>query len=123
MDVFLGFDAGGTKTNCVVLDAAGHLLAEATGGPANPLRIGFAKASFALEDTALRALGEARQGTESVRSIYAGVAGAGRPRIASRLVSYLSHAFPNAAVRVITDIEIALEAALAQGNVDRQSLD
>jgi len=121
MDVFLGFDAGGTKTTCVVLDAASHFLAEAAGGPGNPLRIGFAKASFALEDTALRALGEARRGTESVRAIYAGVAGAGRSRIARRLVSYLSHAFPQASVRVITDIEIALEAALAPGNVDSRT--
>jgi N-acetylglucosamine kinase-like BadF-type ATPase len=118
MDVFLGFDAGGTKATCVVLDAAGHFLGEVTGGPANPLRVGFAKASFALEDTALRALGEARQETESVRAIYAGVAGAGRPRIARRLVSYLSHAFPQAAVRVTTDIEIALEAAIGQDDLD-----
>jgi N-acetylglucosamine kinase-like BadF-type ATPase len=117
MAIFLGFDAGGTKTTCVVLDAAAHFLAEATGGPANPLRVGFAKASFALEDTALRAIGEAHQETENVRAICAGVAGAGRPRIVRRLVSYLSHAFPQATVRVITDIEIALEAALAQGNV------
>lgn len=114
MAIFLGFDAGGTKTTCVVLDAVGHFLAEATGGAANPLRVGFAKASFALEETALRALGEARQETESVRAICAGVAGAGRPRIARRLVSYLSHAFPQATVRVITDIEIALEAAIGQ---------
>lgn len=118
MKIFLGFDAGGTKTTCVVLDAAGHLLAETTGGPANPLRVGFAKASFALEDTALRALREARQETESVRAICAGVAGAGRPRIARRMVSYLSHAFPQASVRVITDIEIALEAAIGQDDLD-----
>src|SRR5579859_2194899 len=123
MKSFLGFDAGGTKTDCVVLDAAGHLLAETTGGPANPLRVGFAKAFFALEDTARRALTAAQQETESVHAICAGVAGAGRPRIVRRLASYLSHAFPQAAVRVITDIEIALEAALAQGNVDRQSLE
>ena len=118
MDVFLGFDAGGTKTNCVVLDASGQTLAEATGGPANPLRAGFAKASFALEDTALRALGEARQETENVRAVCAGVAGAGRPRIARRLASFLSHAFPQASVRVITDIEIALEAAISHKSVD-----
>ena len=118
MDAFLGFDAGGTKTTCVVLDAAGHFLAETAGGPANPLRVGFAKASFALEDTALRALREARQETESVRAICAGVAGAGRPRIARRLVSYLSHAFPQAAVRVVTDIEIALEAGIGQDDLD-----
>ena len=123
MTAFLGFDAGGTKTDCVVLDAAGHLLAETIGGPANPLRVGFAKAFFALEDTARRALTAAQQETESVRAVCAGVAGAGRPRIARRLVSYLSHAFPQASVRVITDIEIALEAALAQGNVDSLRLE
>ena len=121
MDVFLGFDAGGTKTTCVVLDAAGHLLAETTGGPANPLRVGFAKALFALEDTARRALTAAQQETENVRAICAGVAGAGRPRVARRLTSCLSHAFPQASVRVITDIEIALEAALVQGNVDSRA--
>ncbi|HVA18071.1 MAG TPA: BadF/BadG/BcrA/BcrD ATPase family protein, partial [Candidatus Dormibacteraeota bacterium] len=63
------------------------------------------------------------QETENVRAICAGVAGAGRPRIARRLASYLSHAFPQASVRVITDIEIALEAALAQGNGDSRSLE
>src|SRR6185437_10706088 len=121
MDVFLGFDAGGTKTTCVVLDAASHFLAEAAGGPGNPLRIGFTKASFALEDTALRALGGGHHVNKSVRATCAGVAGAGRPRIARRLISYLSHAFPQASVRVITDIEIALEAALAPGNVDSRT--
>ncbi|HEV2616264.1 MAG TPA: BadF/BadG/BcrA/BcrD ATPase family protein [Candidatus Acidoferrales bacterium] len=118
MNVFLGFDAGGTKTNCVVLDAAGRLLAEATGGPGNPLRVGFAKAFFALEDAARRALTEARQQTESVRAICAGVAGAGRPRVARRLASFLSHAFPQASIRVVTDIEIALEAAMSHKSVD-----
>ena len=121
MSIFLGFDAGGTKTDCVILDDAGHIIAEAIGGPGNPLRVGFAKASFALEDTALRALREARQETESVRAICAGVAGAGRPRIARRLVSYLSHAFPQAAVHVITDIEIALEAALTQREANNRA--
>lgn len=121
MNIFLGFDAGGTKTDCVALDATGRLLAETTGGPANPMRVGFAKAFFALEDAARCALTEARQETENVRAICAGVAGAGRPRVARRLTSYLSHAFPQASVRVITDIEIALEAALAQGNVDSRA--
>jgi len=112
MTVFLGFDAGGTKTDCVALDATGRFLAETTGGAANPLRTGFAKACSALEETAGRALAEAREDTENVRAICAGVAGAGRPRIARRLSSYLTRAFPQASVRVTTDIEIALEAAI-----------
>lgn len=118
MSVFLGFDAGGTKTDCVILDGAGHIIAEAIGGAANPLRTGFAQASFVLEDTARRALAKAQEDASDVRAVCAGVAGAGRPRIARRLVSYLSHAFPQAAVRVTTDIEIALEAAISQDQVD-----
>lgn len=121
MNIFLGFDAGGTKTDCVLLDATGQLLAGTTGGPGNPLRVGFAKAFFALEDAARRALSAARQETESVRAICAGVAGAGRPRVARRLASFLSHAFPQASVRVVTDIEIALEAAISHQSVDSRT--
>jgi N-acetylglucosamine kinase-like BadF-type ATPase len=35
---FLGFDGGGSKTECVLADAEGHVLARASGGPSNPLR-------------------------------------------------------------------------------------
>lgn len=115
MTIFLGFDAGGTKTDCALLDASGRLIAEASGGPANPLRTGFAKACNALGDTARHALAEARQDAGSVGAICAGIAGAGRPRVARRISSYFSRAFPQAAVRVTTDIEIALEAAIGQG--------
>lgn len=118
MSIFLGLDAGGTKTDCVLLDATGDLLAEVTGGAANPLRTGFAKACAALDDVSRRALAEAREDAENVRAICAGVAGAGRPRIARRLGSYFSCAFPQASVRVTTDIEIALEAAIDPGQVD-----
>jgi N-acetylglucosamine kinase-like BadF-type ATPase len=116
MSAFLGFNAGGTKTDCVVLDSGGRVLAEATGGPANPLRIGFAKACAALGDTAKRALAEAHRDASNVRAVCAGIAGAGRPRVARRITSYLTHVFPQSAVRVTTDIEIALEAAIGAGH-------
>jgi len=41
MSYSLGFDGGGTKTNCVLLDAKGAVIGEGHGGPANPLRAGF----------------------------------------------------------------------------------
>ncbi|MHB8541955.1 MAG: N-acetylglucosamine kinase [Candidatus Acidiferrales bacterium] len=122
MSVFLGFDAGGTKTHCVVLNSAGHVIAETTGGAANPLRIGLAKACAALEETARRALAEAREEVSSVRAICAGIAGAGRPRIARRLSAHLSHAFPQSSVRVTTDIEIALEAAIGPIETHEQGI-
>lgn len=115
MSVFLGFNAGGTKTDCSLVDSAGHLLAESTGGPANPLRIGFAKACAALGESAKQALAEAHHDAGDVRAVCAGIAGAGRPRVARRIAAYLARAFPQSAVRVTTDIEIALEAAIGQG--------
>lgn len=115
MSVFLGFNAGGTKTDCSLIDSAGHLLAESTGGPANPLRIGFAKACAALGDSARHALTEAHKDAGDVRAVCAGIAGAGRPRVARRIAAYLTRAFPQSVIRVTTDIEIALEAAIGQG--------
>ncbi|MHB8756055.1 MAG: N-acetylglucosamine kinase [Candidatus Acidiferrales bacterium] len=122
MKSFLGFDAGGTKTHCVALDDAGQLLAETTGGAANPLRIGLAKACAALEETARRALAEARENAGDVRAICAGVAGAGRPRIARRLSAHLARAFPQSSVRVTTDIEVALDAAIGPSDIHGQGI-
>ena len=115
MSLFLGFDAGGTKTDCVLIDGAGRLLAETRGGGANPMRAGFARACDVLGETARRVLADAGRDAENVRGICAGIAGAGRPRVARRMKSYFTHAFPHAAVRVVTDIELGLSAAVADG--------
>lgn len=115
MSLFLGFDAGGTKTDCTLTDSAGRLLAEARGGGANPMRAGFARACDVLGETAQRALSQAGRNAENIRAICAGVAGAGRPRVARRILAYFTHAFPHASVRVITDIELALSAASEEG--------
>src|SRR6202021_1465278 len=45
---YLGFDGGGTKTDCILMDADANVLARATAGPSNPLRAGDAKAWFTL---------------------------------------------------------------------------
>src|SRR5271170_1528984 len=49
---YLGFDGGGTKTDCILMDAEANVLARATAGPSNPLRAGYAKAWFTLSDAA-----------------------------------------------------------------------
>lgn len=115
MSLFLGFDAGGTKTDCTLIDGAGRLLAEARGAGANPMRAGFARACDVLGETARRVLADGGRDAENIRGICAGIAGAGRPRVARRMKSYFTHAFPHAEVRVVTDIELALNAAAESG--------
>ncbi len=111
MEYFLGFDGGGTKTECALMDADGQILAQSRAGPSNPLRTGFEKTFAALSEAARDALA-ARQIPESlVTGICAGIAGAGRADVVERVEEYLRDAFPAAAVRVTTDLEIALETA------------
>jgi N-acetylglucosamine kinase-like BadF-type ATPase len=112
---FLGFDGGGTKTDCVLMDAGGEVLARASAGPSNPLRAGYARAWFTLGDAADTVL--ERQGLRSpdIRGICAGIGGAGRDAVARKLTTYLERSFPEAAVEVTTDLAIALEAAVGEG--------
>lgn len=115
MNYFLGFDGGGTKTECVLVDSEGHVLAQAIGGPSNPLRAGYAKAWFALGAVADAVLAKQHIKATDIRGICAGLGGAGRPRAARRVASFFERAFPQAVVQVTTDIEIALEAAVGAG--------
>jgi len=114
-DFYLGFDGGGTKTECVLLDASGQMLAEETAGPSNPLRAGFDRAQASLRAAAEKALARRNIGAVNVAAICAGIAGAGQPRVVKRMMGYLVDTFPRAQVRVCTDLEIALEAGLGDG--------
>ncbi len=108
---FLGFDGGGTKTECVLANAEGQILTKATGGPSNPLRTGYMRAWFSLSEVADAVLARQKIKARDIRGICAGLGGAGRAGVAKRLTTFFERSFPNAAVRVTTDLEIALEAA------------
>ncbi len=115
MGFSLGFDGGGTKTECVVLDAGGIIIGEGRGGPSNALRCGFDTAFRSLREAADEALKSASLHKHSVSSVCAGLAGAGRRNVVRRLLVFLAQEFPNALAQVITDYEIALEAAVGAG--------
>ncbi len=112
---FLGFDGGGSKTECVLADGEGRLLTRAFAGPSNPLRAGYARAWFALSDAADTVLSRQKIRATDIRGIYAGLGGAGRSGVARRVTAFFEGAYPNARVRVASDIEIALEAAFGAG--------
>jgi N-acetylglucosamine kinase-like BadF-type ATPase len=112
---FLGFDGGGTKTDCVLAGADGRILARATAGPSNPLRGGYTRAWFSLSDAADLVLSHEKITSNHIRGICAGLGGAGRPGVVQRVQTFFERSFPNADVDVTTDLEIALEAAFGSG--------
>jgi len=109
---YLGFDGGGTKTDCYLVDADGNVLHHATAGPSNPLRAGYAKAWFTLSDAADFVLEKQHLKASDIGGICAGIGGAGRETVARRLATFLERAFPEATVYVTTDLAITLDAAL-----------
>jgi N-acetylglucosamine kinase-like BadF-type ATPase len=115
MGYSLGFDGGGTKTDCVVLDARGAVIGEGRGGPANPLRSGYDGAFSSLREAAVGAIAAARIRPADITGVCAGIAGAGRRSVVRRIMVFLSREFPLALTQVTTDYEIALEAAAGSG--------
>ncbi len=115
MSYFLGFDGGGTKTDCVLLDAEGLVLRKSQGGPSNPLRSGYPKAWFSVSGAADAVLAHQAIRAVDINGICAGFGGAARPSVARRMSTFLERSFPKAEVKVTTDIEIALAAAAGTG--------
>ena len=115
-EYYLGFDGGGTKTDCVLLNSAGQVLAEESAGPSNPLRAGFERAQTSLRTAAEKTLSSKQVGASSVAAVCARIAGAGQPRVLKRVLGFLVETFPRAHVQVCTDLDIALEAGLGEGS-------
>src|SRR6202142_2718187 len=113
---FLGFDGGGTKTECVLVNSEGAVLVRVTAGPSNPIRTGYMRAWFSLSEAADSVLARQKLKAGNISAVCAGLGGAGRPGVAKRITTFFDRSFPNAQVRVTTDLEIALEAAFGGGD-------
>src|ERR1700761_6145876 len=111
----LGFDGGGTKTDCLLMSSDGTVVERATAGPSNPLRAGYAKAWVTMSDAADLVLERAKLKSPDIRAICAGIGGAGRDSVARRMSTFLEKSFPNAAVQVTTDLAITLAAGVGDG--------
>jgi glucosamine kinase len=115
MNCYIGFDGGGTKTECIVLDSEVRVVGQGKAGPSNPLRVGIDAACAALQTAANMAMSAARVSMHDVRGVCAGLAGAGRRGVAEEMRGRLLRIWTGAQVRVITDAEAALETAVADG--------
>jgi glucosamine kinase len=116
MDYVLGLDGGGTKTECVLMDRAGRIIARSFSGPSNPTRIGVEAAVLEIVKAAELALIQGGVARNAVGALCAGMAGTGNAAIKERVFRDLQSAFPEMTVQVITDLEAAL-GAVAEGAV------
>jgi N-acetylglucosamine kinase-like BadF-type ATPase len=111
MRYILGFDGGGTKTECVLMNSADQVLARTYAGPSNPSRIGVESAVRAVEEGADLALREAGLERGAITAIGAGLAGTAKPDMKERVRCALQRRFAGASITVLTDLEAALAAA------------
>jgi len=110
MRCILGFDGGATKTECVLIDEAGNILASGRSGASNPGLVGFERAMEEIKKAAQAAASEAGVKPDAISALCAGIAGVGTVKAADRMRSLLAAAFPSVVMKVCTDLEIALAA-------------
>jgi len=113
MRCVLGFDGGGTKTECVVMDLSGKILARGRGPASNPTRIGFDSAVAGVRQAADATLAALRDPAEVV-ALCAGLAGTAKPENHDRMLQLLAEQFPGILIDLRTDLDLAL-AAMPEG--------
>jgi len=110
---YLGIDGGGTKTTCAVGDET-HLLATATAGPSNIVRVGEAQARESLQQSVRQACSAAGIALGQVAHTCVGGSGAARAELAAVVRDILAELI-STPIDVVGDMQIALEAAFESG--------
>jgi N-acetylglucosamine kinase-like BadF-type ATPase len=110
---YLGIDGGGTKTTCAVGDEL-RLLASATAGPSNIVRVGETQARESLQQSVRQACAAAGVTAAQISHTCAGGAGAARAELAEIVRRSLAEILPTP-IDVVGDMQIALEAAFDTG--------
>lgn len=123
--MFLGIDGGGTHTTAWLADESGKVLARATAGPSNPLKVGF----DACHQEILRAVRHAMRAAvvagssrykgrknggmkPPLHAVVLGLAGTDRTPVHHEVLAWLRRAIPARRHVVTSDAAIALRAAI-----------
>jgi N-acetylglucosamine kinase-like BadF-type ATPase len=110
MRYVLGFDGGGTKTDCVLMDETGAILARSRSGASNPTTFGVEASLASLSAAATDALRAAGKSEEDVTYVLGGVSGAAETNMRWDLMRSLQPRFPKAAVIITSDLLLSLGA-------------
>jgi N-acetylglucosamine kinase-like BadF-type ATPase len=110
MRFVLGFDGGGTKTECVLMDEAGGVRAIGRSGPSNPMRVGFGGALAAVCEAGRTAMQIARLSPHEISVLCAGLAGLAQAESQRKMKKLLAEEFPAVQVQLCTDLDLTLEA-------------
>jgi N-acetylglucosamine kinase-like BadF-type ATPase len=110
MPLYLGIDAGGTKTECALSNGA-ELLGQATGASCKLARMGRQTASQNLQTVIRRACEAARVRPEDVQRVCIGMAGASLPEAVQWAQETIRELAPAATIHVAGDHIIAHRAA------------
>ena len=110
MSLYLGIDAGGTKTDCAISNGA-ELLGQATGASCKLARVGKDLARANLQDTMARAAESARVLSRDIQHVCIGMAGASLPEAVSWAQETIREVIPEATIYAAGDHVIAHRAA------------
>jgi glucosamine kinase len=116
--IYLGIDGGGSKTSCMIGDET-SVLGSGAGGPSNAVRVGEQQAREALTIAIRQACRVANIKPSQISSVCVGLAGAARPEISDLVRGIVAEVISGetkpAAIKVVGDMVIALEAAFGSG--------
>jgi len=110
---YIGIDGGGSKTTCEVGDEK-SVLATATAGPSNVVRVGEARARESIHQAVRQACAAAGIAPGQIARGCIGAAGAARPEIVDILRRALGEVL-TCPVEVTGDMQTALDAAFGEG--------
>ena len=110
MRYVLGFDGGGTKTECVLMDETGAILARSRSGASNVVNVGAKASAAALAEAGREALHMAEKQPSSVAFVLAGISGASEPAAQAEIEALLQPSFPNASIVITSDLPLTLAA-------------
>lgn len=108
LNIYLGVDGGGTKTQAILFDEEKTVVGEGFAGASNPLRVGVETAVANIYQATVAACDAANKSRGDIVSATCGLAGVRRLDLRQRIRERLAEKLEIKLVEVVTDAEIAL---------------